>query len=134
MSFLFLCDVKNAQNRSLKNDVINGYGYWAICLPKTDILTWNLACQISKHGSTTYYTLTLKILDFEENYLQRSVFSPFWVKNLFFIRDSRLKNYLCYVFGGFYLHFDQNRYFGRFSQHLSTFDQKCHDIGSLTSV
>ena len=27
---------RNTQNRSLKNDVINGYGFWNICLPKTD--------------------------------------------------------------------------------------------------
>ena len=45
---------KNAQNRSLKNDVINGYRFWAMCLPKIDMSTWNLACQISKRSSTTY--------------------------------------------------------------------------------
>ena len=40
-----------------KNDVIYGYGFWAICLPKIDISTWKLACQISRHGSTTKFSL-----------------------------------------------------------------------------
>ena len=43
--------------------VINGYGFWAICLPKRDISTWNLACQMSRHGSATHGTLFSKILN-----------------------------------------------------------------------
>ena len=37
--FYFFAMSINAQNRSLKNDVINEYDFWAICLPKTDIST-----------------------------------------------------------------------------------------------
>ena len=53
MSFYFFAMSRNAQNRGLKNDVINRYGFWIICLPKIDISIRNLACEMSRHGSTT---------------------------------------------------------------------------------
>ena len=54
MLFYVCAMSRNAQNRSSKNDVINGYGYWTICLPKMNVSNWNLACRISRHSSTTY--------------------------------------------------------------------------------
>ena len=35
------------------SDVINGYGFCAICLPKIETSNWNVACQMTRHGSTT---------------------------------------------------------------------------------
>ena len=51
--FYFGAMSRNAPNRSLKNDVINGNGFWYICLPKICISTWNFAYYIPRHGSTT---------------------------------------------------------------------------------
>ena len=41
--FYFCAMSRNAPNRSSKNGVINGYGFWARYLPKIDVSTWNLA-------------------------------------------------------------------------------------------
>ena len=53
--FYFCSICRTARKCSLKNDIINGHGFWAICLPKIDASTWNLAFQISRwYGSITY--------------------------------------------------------------------------------
>ena len=37
-----------------KNDIINGYGFCAIYLPKIDISTWNSACHMCRYSFTPY--------------------------------------------------------------------------------
>ena len=88
--FYFFAMSRNTQNRSLKNYVINGYGFWAICLQKIDISTWNLACQVSRHSSSTFCQFLLKILESYKN----NIFSFFCKKKYFFfgkIRECHFK-------------------------------------------
>ena len=64
---------RNAQNRSCKNwrkKCKKRMRFCAICLPKIDISTWNLACYMPRHGSRTYCTVFWKMnmLDFEKWY------------------------------------------------------------------
>ena len=53
---------------------------------------------------------------------------------IFFNRDSSLKNDNSTSSGVFCLHFAFNLCFWRFFKHLSIFDQKWHDLGSLKSA
>ena len=55
-----------------KHDVINGYGFWAICLPKIDISTWNSAFYMSRYSSTTctFFSKFEKKIDFAKSYIK----------------------------------------------------------------
>ena len=57
--FLSVLSLEMLEIAVWKNDIINGYGFWAMCLPKMDISTWYLACQISRHGSITHFIFFL---------------------------------------------------------------------------
>ena len=59
--FYFFAMSRNTQNRSLKNDVINGYSFGLYVCQKIDISTWNLACQMSRHGPITCFAFVFKI-------------------------------------------------------------------------
>ena len=68
----------NASNRSLKKDFINGYGFWAMCLPKIDTYI-NLKFGSICLGMVLQHIVLLKSenLDFVKSYLKISVFSMF---------------------------------------------------------
>ena len=121
-----------------KNDLIYGYRFWAICLPKIDISTLNLACQMSRHGSTTYCTLFLgKIWKFWIllKVIYKFFFFTSWVIKSFFGESeiAVLKNFLLYGFCCFILVFCL-KYLYLVIFQTPIFDEKWRDIGSLKSV
>ena len=65
----------------------------------------------------------------KKNYFYFVVKKSFWEKP----REPFERKFCSTSFDVFYLHFVSNFYFGNF-KHLSIFDQKRHDIGSLKSV
>ena len=79
--------------------------FWGSMFVKLDISTGNLACQMSRHGSTTYCKISgekFKYLILRK-VIQKFHFLTFWVsKSLFLkIRDIFLNNFLFYVFWWF---------------------------------
>ena len=132
--FYFCAMPSNAQNNGLKNDVINWYDFWVICLPKRDISTSNLACQMSRHSSTTCCLFFLEILEFLDfDKVTKNSFLGFWAKHHFSFKCeiAIVRNSLFYVFWCFYLHFAQDHYFWWFFKHLSIFDQNDFTLGHL---
>ena len=74
-----------------KNDVISGYGFWAICLPKIDTSSRNSACQMCRHGSTTYCTV-FENSGFCKKFYKKFSFLTFRIKNHFWkIRERHFK-------------------------------------------
>ena len=47
-----------------KSDVVNEYGYLAICLPEIGISAWNWACYMPRYASTIFYTFFWKLWKF----------------------------------------------------------------------
>ena len=104
---------------------------------KIDISTWNLSCQISRHGPTPYCTVfeNYKYFGFQKMLYKNFSFFYFWVRHFFGKSEKAiLKNSLFYVFWCFLFAFRLKSLFLVIFKYLSIFDQKCHYIGSLTSI
>ena len=92
--FYFCATSRNAHNRSLgkwRHQRIRFLG--PICFPK-NISTWNLACQMSRHGSTTYGTRFWKLRKgFWKMFYNTFSFLHFGYKTIMFrkIPDSHFK-------------------------------------------
>ena len=117
-----------------KNNVINRYGFWTICLPKIDISTRNLACNMLRHSSTNILCIFRFFMWILEKLCKKKYF--FGPKQLFWENPRYQLQWTVnsMSFGSFYLHFTLNFYFLWFFKHLSIFYQKWHDIGSLKAV
>ena len=98
----YLCAMsRNTRNRSLKNDVINGYlrflGYIFAKNRYTNLKFGNLACDMPRHNSTTYCTFwnILKNLDFVKRYIKIPFFNILLIKTISWkIRDRHFKVFL----------------------------------------
>ena len=98
---------RNAQNRSLKHDVINEYGFWAM-LAKYTYINLKMGMSVVQGVILQHIVRFLKIFDFVKLYKKISFFLS---KNIFFYSEiAILKTLYSTPSDAFYLRFDLNRY------------------------
>ena len=85
-----------------KNDVINWYGFLAICKPLIEILSWNVVCEEFRNTSKTVFSFFWK---FKKIVLSKNIKNPyiefFGGQKYWKYEIAILKSSLFYTFGFF---------------------------------